>query len=318
MDALTGAAPPVFPVADPARPTAVIDSAVGALLGLAVGDALGTPLEFSARDGLPRQTEMTGGGPFRLAPGQWTDDTAMALALADSLVRRRGLDPADLMTRFVAWWRFGEYSCTGRCFDIGTLTAAALARFEETREPFSGATHERSAGNGSIMRLAPAVLATLDDAAETERVARDQSRTTHGAPQAVDACVLLAATLREAILGVGGPLGPRDFAGHHPAVISIAAGSWRNKPRAKIRSSGYVVDTLEAALWAVGSTASFEEALILAVNLADDADTVGAVTGQIAGAIYGAAAIPERWLAPLAWRETIEAAALALLQVIKN
>ena len=151
------------------------DRARGALLGLAIGDALGTPLEFSVRDSLPRRTEMTGGGPFRLAPGQWTDDTAMALALADSLVRCAGLDPADLMGRFVRWWRTGAYSCTGRCFDIGTLTAQALARFEATGEALAGATHEAAAGNGSLMRLAPAVLAALADAGETERLAREQN-----------------------------------------------------------------------------------------------------------------------------------------------
>lgn len=307
------AAPPLFPdVVETGRSAELIERATGAFLGLAVGDALGTPLEFSSRDSLPRQTEMTGGGPFRLEPGQWTDDTAMALALADSLVRRGGLDPGHLMTRFIAWWRHGLYSCTGACFDIGTLTAEALDRFEASGEVFAGALHERSAGNGSLMRLAPAVLATLDDPDALDRVARDQGRTTHGAPQAIDACAFFAALLREAILGLADPLAPRRFEGHE-TIAAIAAGGWRGKPRAAIRSSGYVVDTLEAALWAVGSTGSFEEALILAVNLADDADTVGAVTGQLAGAIYGARAIPERWLAPLAWRETIAAASRALL-----
>ena len=309
------AAPPHFPdVAETGRPAEVVDRATGAFLGLAVGDALGTPLEFSSRDSLPRQTEMTGGGPFALEPGQWTDDTAMALALADSLLRRSRLDPGDLMGRFVAWWRYGQYSCTGACFDIGTLTAEALARFEASGEVFAGALHERSAGNGSLMRLAPAVLATLDDPDALDRVARDQGRTTHGAPQAVDACALFAAMLREAILGLADPLAPRRFDGHE-TIAAIAAGGWRGKPREAIRSSGYVVDTLEAALWAVGATDSFEEALILAVNLGDDADTVGAVTGQLAGAIHGASAIPERWLAPLAWRETIETASRALLAI---
>jgi ADP-ribosyl-[dinitrogen reductase] hydrolase len=120
---------------------------MGALLGLAVGDALGTTLEFSPRDTRPHHTEMGGGGPFGLQPGQWTDDTAMALALADSLLSCGGPDPADLMRRFVDWWRKGAYSCTGTCFDIGTTTREALARFERTANPFSGSPDEDSVGS---------------------------------------------------------------------------------------------------------------------------------------------------------------------------
>jgi ADP-ribosyl-[dinitrogen reductase] hydrolase len=238
-------------------PADMMDRGRGCLLGLAVGDALGTSLEFSQRDIVPRHTEMTGGGPFGLAPGQWTDDTAMALALADSLLARGGLDARDLMDRFVAWWRKGEYSCTGVCFDIGL--------------------------------------------------------TTRGAPQAVEACELFAAMLREAILGAGrdAVLAPRAWAGY-PAVRAVAGGSWRNKTRDQIRSTGYVVDTLEVALWAVARTDTFEDALVLAVNLGGDADTVGAVTGQLAGALHGADAIPHRWLEPLAWRERIAGLATSL------
>ena len=140
---------------------AIHDRALGALLGLAVGDALGTTLEFSARDSLPYHTAMTGGGPFRLAPGQWTDDTAMALAPADSLIACNGFDAHDLMTRFVAWWRTGAYSCTGTCFDIGRTTAMALERFERTRRPVAGSRSAQSAGNGSLMRLAPVALFAL-------------------------------------------------------------------------------------------------------------------------------------------------------------
>ncbi|WAJ27807.1 ADP-ribosylglycohydrolase family protein [Antarcticirhabdus aurantiaca] len=290
----------------------VADRARGALLGLAVGDALGTTLEFSARDSLSRQTDITGGGPFHLRPGQWTDDTAMALALADSLLACSGLDPRDLMTRFVSWWREGRYSCTGTCFDIGAATAGALARFEATGEPFAGSTDPQEAGNGSLMRLAPIVLVALDDPDRLDRLAAEQSRTTHGAPQAVEACVLFARILRSAILGEPDPLRARAWAGD-PAIAAIAAGGWRPKEREAIRSSGYVVHTLEAALWATARTRSFAEAVILAVNLGEDADTVGAVTGQIAGAVYGASAIPERWLQILAWRDEIEAAAGALL-----
>lgn len=291
---------------------AILDRARGALLGLAVGDALGTTLEFTERDSQALHTEMTGGGPFNLAGGDWTDDTAMALALADSLITCQGFDPHDLATRFVSWWREGAYSCTGTCFDIGITTHEALARFVQTQEPYAGSTDPRSAGNGSLMRLAPVALFALHDARLADQLARDQSRVTHAATQAVEACAFFVQLLREAIQGQPDVLHPRTWAGD-PSIAAVAAGSWRQKPRDEIRSSGYVIDTLEAALWAVGTTSSFEDALILAVNLADDADTVGAVTGQLAGALYGAAAIPERWLYLLAWRTQITETAAKLL-----
>ncbi len=293
---------------------ATLDRGRGALIGLAVADALGTTLEFEARDALPRHTEMTGGGPFGLDPGVWTDDTSMALALADSLASTDGFDAADVMNRFLRWMEHGAYSPTGGCFDIGVTTREALLRYRRTGDPFAGPTAEDTAGNGSLMRLAPAVLGSLQDPAACRRIAGEQSRTTHGAPQAVQCCELFADLLRRAILGEGkdAVLAPQDWDGH-PAVRAVAAASWRARDRDAIHSTGYVIHTLEAALWAVGTTDSFEAAVILAVNLADDADTVGAVTGQLAGALYGMRGIPERWLARLAWRDRIVTAADALL-----
>lgn len=293
---------------------ATIDRARGALVGLAVGDALGTTLEFSTRDAQLHHTEMTGGGPFRLKPGVWTDDTSMALALADSLVACRGFDPMDLMQRFLGWYRNGDYSPAGYCFDIGGTTREALTRYEQTGMAFAGNADELSAGNGSVMRLAPVAIYASGDAELCARIAAAQSRTTHGAPQAVDGCVLLADRLRRAIAGEDREtlLMAQSFDGH-PAVQDIAAGTWQARARGAIRASGYVVHTLEAAFWAVASTSSFEDAVIVAVNLGDDADTVGAVTGQIAGALYGMSAIPERWLTTLAWRDRLVAAADDLL-----
>ena len=292
-----------------------LDRGRGALAGLAVADALGTTLEFQARDALPCHTEITGGGPFGLEPGVWTDDTSMALALADSLANRDGWDAADLMDRFLRWMEHGAYSPTGRCFDIGVTTRAALSRYRRTGDPVAGPTAENTAGNGSLMRLAPVVLRFLHDPAACRRVAGEQSRTTHGAPQAVQSCQYFADLLRRAILGEtkDAVLTAVDWNGH-PAVRAVAAGGWRGKDRGAIRSTGYVIDTLEAALWAVGTTDSFESAVIRAVNLADDADTVGAVTGQLAGALYGIGSIPERWLERLAWRDSIVTVADTLLR----
>ena len=147
------------------------------------------------------------------------------------------------------------------------------------------------------MRLAPVAVRWWRDPDTAEAVAREQSLTTHAAPEAVDACALLARMLAGAIGGGGreAVLAPRVDPGWRPSIRAVAAGSWRGKAEADIRSTGYVVHTLEAAVWAFAGTASFEEAVLRAVNLGDDADTVGAVAGQIAGAVYGVKGVPERW-----------------------
>ncbi|RST31341.1 hypothetical protein HMF7854_11190 [Sphingomonas ginkgonis] len=299
------------PLPDPASSE---DRALGAFLGLAVGDALGTTLEFSRRDSKPRVTDLVGGGPFRLQPGEWTDDTAMALALAQSLVADPRLDETDLMHRFVDWYRNGTTSCTGECFDIGITTRSALSRFSSSGNPVAGSTDPHSAGNGSLMRLAPVALAQWQDRPALRDIAARQSATTHGAPEAVDACVAFAELLADAIAGQphAEVLAPREFAGA-PAVAAVLAGSWRGKPRDAIRSSGYVIHSLEAALWCVGRTSSFRSAVTLAAKLGDDADTVAAITGQLAGALYGLSGIPAEWLEVLAWREKLEAAGRELL-----
>ena len=293
---------------------AVRDRALGTFLGLAVGDAVGTTLEFEYRDAQPPLEDMVGGGPFNLAAGEWTDDAAMALALADSLAASAALDCRDLMDRFVGWWRNGDYSCTGDCFDIGTTTHTALTRYEQTGDPFAGSNDPLTAGNGSLMRLAPVALRFHQDRPRLLSAATDQSRTTHAAAEAMDACRAFSEMLADAINGMPRSklLAPRTFAGA-PAISRIMAGSWRGRARDTINSSGYVVHTLEAAIWSVARTADFRGAVLLAANLAHDADTVAAVTGQLAGALYGLSGIPEGWIAKLAWKERLLDAAQRLL-----
>ena len=294
----------------------------GALLGLAAGDALGTTLEFQAPGTFTPIDDLAGGGPFGLRPGEWTDDTSMALCLAESLVLTGGFDPHDQMRRYVRWWREGHWSSTGRCFDIGTTVRAALARFTQTGDPLAGSTDPESAGNGSLMRLAPVPLRYAGDPPLAVRLAAQSSKTTHGAREAVDACRYFAALIVGALQGRGKDdlLAPSsasdgiDWEAHPlaPAIHAIAAGSFRHKPRAAIRASGYVVHTLEAALWAFHRSASFREGALLAVNLGEDADTTGAVYGQLAGAFYGEEGIPAEWRARLVRRDEIAALASAL------
>ncbi|WP_407525063.1 ADP-ribosylglycohydrolase family protein [Methylobacterium oryzisoli] len=294
------------PTSGPPDGTGARDRAVGALLGLAVGDAVGTTLEFSAKPARAVLSDMVGGGPFGLEAGQWTDDTAMALALCDSLTAHPDLDPGDLMRRFVSWHRQGTYSCTGRCFDIGATTATALHRFERTGEPFAGSDDPRTAGNGSIMRLAPVALRHWRDPAAMLRIARDQSRTTHAAPEVIASCEILADLLAASIRGTTLP----------DLVASEAAGRVRGfrvgQVRHEVRGTGYVVASLHAALWAVSRTSTVRDAVLLAANLGEDADTTAAVAGQIAGGLYGAEGIPDAWRRRLAWGERIERVAGAL------
>jgi ADP-ribosylglycohydrolase len=293
----------------------VIERALGAMLGLATGDALGTTAEFASRGTFEPLTDMVGGGPFGLAPGQWTDDTSMALCLAESLVERRGFDPVDQMRRYVRWWRQGYLSSTGRCFDIGGTVLVALESFERTGKPFSGPTGERAAGNGSLMRLAPVALYFASDPHEAIEKAGESSRTTHGARAAVDACRYFAGLLLGALRGEAKEKLIEELfcpvPGYwqqnrlDPAVEAVAAGSFKHKQPPALRGTGYVVNCLESALWAFLHGASFEEGCLLAVNLGDDADTTGAVYGQLAGAYYGLQAIPDRWRKKIAMGEVI-------------
>jgi len=299
---------------------------MGALLGLAIGDALGAAVEFRPPGTFPPVTGYRDGGPHGLNAGEWTDDTSMALALADSLATA-GWDLNDQADRYLSWYRTGEYSVNGRCFDIGNATRQALDTYAATGDAStSGPDDEYSAGNGSIMRLAPVPIfyAGLypDQATELIRYGHDSSLPTHRAPQATSASaymtLLLAALIngepRDAVLDPDWPMlaALRSTVAIHPAVDEVINGSFRREPP-DIVGSGYVVRSLEAALWAFAGVATFADAVLAAVNLGDDADTTGAVCGQLAGAYWGVSGVPQSLLDGLARRETIEAAVHRLL-----
>jgi ADP-ribosylglycohydrolase len=299
----------------PTTPSAdLTDRARGALLGLAAGDALGTTLEFTGPSDpfTPAITTIVGGGPFRLPAGSWTDDTSMALCLADSLVAMHGCDPRDQIERYVRWWKQGENSATGRCFDIGNATRGALQRYVTVGDPFSGDPSPNAAGNGSLMRLAPVPIAaaTVQQAADWAAL---QSRTTHAAVACLDACRLYAVMIWHALAGMpkADLLDPARYAdlGLTASVASVAQGSYLHKQPPAIRGTGYVVEALEAALWAFAQSDTFAAGAILVVNLGQDADTTGAIYGQIAGAYYGSAGIPSEWRSIVLWAERISALA---------
>jgi ADP-ribosyl-[dinitrogen reductase] hydrolase len=275
-------------------------------------------VEFMPRGSFEPLTDMVGGGPFDLRPGEWTDDTSMALCLGESLLHCRRFDLRDQAERYSRWWKEGHWSSNGRCFDIGITIRSGLERFQRTGEAASGSTNPNSAGNGSIMRLAPVVLFYAPDREAAIHYAVESSRSTHGAVEALEACRLLAAMLVAALEGATkAEILDAGVALHaaqplSPKLADIAQSSWRGKRDAAIRGTGYVVDSLEAAVWCFAKTSSYSSAVLRAANLGDDADTTAAVCGQIAGAFYGASAIPASWRAKLARRDEIEAMAHAL------
>jgi ADP-ribosyl-[dinitrogen reductase] hydrolase len=299
----------------------------GALLGLAVGDALGTTVEFKPPGTFKPVTDLVGGGPFHLKPGQWTDDMSMALCLAESLIEKRGFDPKDQMDRYCRWWKEGYLSSTGTCFDIGITVRTALADYRQSGEVFAGSTDPLSAGNGSLMRLAPVPLAFRRNVELAIHNAGESSRTTHAAPTAIDACRYFAGLLLGALEGRSkeellssflypGP--DQQYWKRHPLspeIAEIANGSFKQKQPPEIIGSGFVVRSLEAALWAFYGTDSFHEGALRAVNLGNDADTTGAIYSQLAGAFYGVNAIPVDWVERLTMREFIGERADALFDL---
>ena len=268
------------------------DQALGAVVGCAIGDALGTTLEFSRDPNSEPSTwhrEITGGGPFNLPEGGWTDDTSMMLALMDTYLERGFLDAPHCAENFLKWFKDGEFSHRGECFDIGIATSTALENYSQSSNPISGSVDPMSSGNGGIMRLAPSVVANHSDQHAARRDAVVQSAITHASEE----CLLIAGEMADVIW-----TGSLDTVEHR--LENLNRLSW-----SELLSGGYIRETWDCALWCVSHSDSFEEALIKTVNRRFDADTTGAVAGQIAGAIYGLSGIPERWLEKLIWRESV-------------
>ncbi len=299
----------------------------GTLIGLAVGDALGAAVEFRSPGSFVPVTSYRGGGPHGLAAGEWTDDTSMALALADSIATA-GWDLNDQAGRYVQWWQTGKYSVNGRCFDIGITTRSALGDYVAKKNALtSGDRSDRASGNGSIMRLAPVPIHFVhyypQKIEELSRLAEESSLPTHASEQCLSACRYLATVLAALIHGEDRDevLSPdwkplkqlNDIKPLHPLIQEIAQGSFRQKQPPAIKGSGWVVKSLEASLWAFHNAVSFEDAVLKAVNLGDDADTTGAICGQLAGALWGETGISESLRSGLARMDMLENALAGIL-----
>lgn len=306
-----------------------MNKSIGSLIGLACGDALGTTLEFTNPLHHDTQlTDMIGGGPFDLEPGQWTDDTSMALCLADSLIDCNKFDPNDQLIRYVKWRDYGYLSSTGTCFDIGLTVSSALREFVSTgrtsHNPDIG-----SSGNGSLMRIAPIAIAYSYEPLLAIQMAYNSSITTHSSILCTDSCRLYTGLIVAALNKV-----PKEMilspnyksAGllnwkHNELVKEvndISLGSYKTKNPPSIKGTGYVIDSMEAALWAFYNTENFKDGALLAVNLCDDADTTGAIYGQLAGAYYGLDNIPIEWVEKLTMDLLIKDIAIDLYNLYKN
>lgn len=309
-----------------------LDRFLGCLVGLAVGDALGTTLEFTSYKEAQANpvSDIVGGGPFNLKPGVWTDDTSMALCIADSLIEKEGFDAIDIMKKFIQWNREGYNSPLGYCFDIGMSTASALRYFERV-----GAFIDdpNAAGNGVIMRLAPIPMMYYNDPIKCHDYCKINAKMTHPSRQAKGCSVFMGWIIANLLEGkekndvLEGTDSNKwayfqtDLEIGHPLVLDIRNQTYKDKQPGVdggIVGSGYVISCLETALWAFESTNSFKEGALKAVNIGNDADTTGAVYGQIAGAHYGLSGIPKEWVDKIYGIDSIKSKATQIYELSKK
>lgn len=296
------------------------------MIGHAVGDALGVPVEFASREELENApvTDMEGYGTYPMPAGAWSDDTSMALAALDSLAKGRA-DWDEIMQNFGRWLSEDAYTPTGECFDAGRTCVSAILNYFKNKMPYNkcGESDERSNGNGSLMRIHPFVLyasmtmlnGNSEDYWSWMGFIKQASSLTHAHDRSVMGCIIYGYILtflmreqsRESLIkGIEFAGKDLDYLPEFEHYKRIFAPDFDKLPTDEIKSSGYVVDTLEAALWCLLTTDNYKDCVLKAVNLGDDTDTVAAVAGGLAGALYGYDAIPEEWRNTLIKREYIE------------
>ncbi|MFC6752943.1 ADP-ribosylglycohydrolase family protein [Halorubrum tibetense] len=290
------------------------DGARGVLLGLACGDALGRPVEFMSADAITaehgRLDEMVGHGTWNQQAGTITDDTEQALCIARSVVEKGGFDPADIATRFVAWYDSDP-------FDIGRMTMQSLSRLkhgdewnEAGKQVWEASPEGQNAGNGSVMRCPPLAVPYVTDREQLVEVSRDSSRITHADPRCTDGCAILTLTVAGLLQNVDKPLQDAlDHVAGVPEELIAALEPIARGASPDLQTSGYVVHSLQTALYDGLHADSATEAIVTAVNRGGDTDTIGAIAGAVAGARFGASDLPNRWLSAI--DETDELNALA-------
>ena len=282
------------------------DKVVGSLIGLAVGDAMGAPYEFMTQ-GYAVKNDYIEGGVHDVTIGEWTDDTSMALCLAQSLIDNDGFNAKDQMNKYLSWYIDGYFSTRSHCFDIGNTVARALGLYKNSNNPYSGIEGDFNSGNGSLMRLAPIAMTYCNNHNKLIEYAAKSSQTTHRSELAIDSCVYYAQLIAGAINGhTKEELLSKGFVETkklRSAIVSIAEGSYKIEKLYK--PTGYVIDTLETALRAFYKFDNFEDGLLYVISLGEDTDTVGAVYGQLAGAYYGYEGINKKYTSQLQKHNTI-------------
>ena len=301
------------------------------MMGVVVGDALGCPVQFMSREEISGRaagpvTGMESGGVYHMPAGTWTDDSSMALAALDSIRELGEVDLEDIMTSFVDWYEDGEYTQFGEAFDMGNTCSLAIEKFEREHDPMTcGGTSERSNGNGSLMRIMPACLYAYENKLANEEAVKtvhEIGGLTHNHLRARMACGLYFFCVKEILDGEGSlkdrlrtgfdkgfafyekDISNRVELSHYGRLRDLI--QFADVPESGIKSTGYVVDSLEAAIWSLIGTDSFRDCLLKAVNLGDDSDTIGAIAGGLAALYYGYEEIPEEWLSVIKRREWIE------------
>ncbi|MFO7814441.1 MAG: ADP-ribosylglycohydrolase family protein [Halanaerobiales bacterium] len=277
----------------------------GALLGLIVGDALGARYEGMSGDNINFKGKMKGGGPHNISAGQWTDDTSLALCLAESLIKD-GFDLESQLARYAKWFKDGYLSSKDRAFGIGRNTSISITDYiqNEILPP----AREDAAGNGSIMRLAPVPMYFINSYKKTVHYSGKSSLATHNNPMAVDSCKYLGSFIFYSIHNKDKNfLINESYKGLEldNRVLKTLNISYDKLAEDEINPDGFVLNTLKASLWSFYNSDSFETAMIKAVNLGGDTDTIAAVTGQMAGSYYGSIEILEKWINKLAKKELI-------------
>ncbi|WP_022853912.1 ADP-ribosylglycohydrolase family protein [Thermodesulfatator atlanticus] len=287
---------------------------IGGLLGLCIGDALGVPVEFESRNSLKVNplTDMIGYRTHNQPPGTWSDDSSLAFCLAESLCN--GLDLQDIANRFVKWLYEGYWTPYGEVFDVGSTTRTAISRLKNGVPPLeAGPKDEFSNGNGSLMRILPlSFYLEKRDREQQFEVTHQVSRLTHGHLRAQMACGIYIQIAINLLKGntpkmayermkntVSDYYSKQPYATEFQHFRRIIESDISELPKDAIKSSGYVIDTLEASLWCFLNNNSYTNTVLTAVNLGGDTDTLGAVTGGLAGIYYGCEGLPEKWISKI-------------------
>lgn len=293
------------------------------LLGLATCDALGVPVEFEYRPNLKNQpvTEMLEFGTWNQPAGTWSDDTSLTVATMESISRKNRIDYADIAENFWNWYEFDKFTATGKRFDVGNTTRAAILRFSRRILPATkcGATDNNTNGNGSLMRILPAAIYLFTTRGKISgdelKIIHNVSALTHAHPISKMSCGIYSLIVAQVLSGknisdafIAGMNDAKNFYGNDTEFKEFARlnEDFAALPENEISSGGYVVHTLEAALWCLLNTKNFKSLALKAINLGGDTDTTGAVAGGLAGLIYGVDEIPNDWLEVLKRREWLE------------